>query len=556
MSVDRTTALDRRAVLRAGAGVLGTTLLGACSNEGRGVRSTDVSNDLELPATRERREIAGARFSDVDQVPPAYTKLPFPGYESVKGKPASGDISAMTITWGTPPKPLADNPWHQAVNEALGAKLDVTIVPAQSFGDKLVTTIASGDIPDITTNEPSYRGRAARKYLPQGVFHDLREYLGGEKVLEYPNLSLVPDYAWKNSLINGALYGVPCYRNRTVGGTLCYRRDWARRGGMAEPPENAEQLFEWLQAIKRGGGEDTYPLATIPQTFSACGCQVHRAPNNWKLNDNGSLVKDLETDEYEQSLVYANRLWKAGLVHPEVLTLTPNSAEYSGYFFSGRVGISNGSIDAYFGTAGYFAQVRQRDPEAECDVLVLPGVDGGLGVVPPDLGYYCMLSIPSSVKDKGRIRKLLATIDFLAAPLGSKEYYLVHYGVEGHNFSFVDGVPTPSPNESVQREAFLSMLGAFSLGFYFPGAEDDALVCQKYAEQMVEAFVPDPTAGLDSETSYSRGAALATIVDEYVNGIVTGDKPVSALAELRKRWRASGGDKMREEYEEAIAKAK
>ena len=32
-------------------------------------------------------------------------------------------------------------------------------------------------------------------------------------------------------------------------------------------------------------------------------------------------------------------------------------------------------------------------------------------------------------------------IDYLAAPAGSKEYYLVHYGVEGHNYTFKDGVP-------------------------------------------------------------------------------------------------------------------
>lgn len=548
---------DRRAVLGLGAAALGSTLLGSCSNEGRGAApSASPQADLELPASGKRREIEGARFSDLPDVPPAYTQLPVPGYDSVSGTPVDGgDVSAFTITWGPPPKALADNPWHRAVNNALGADLEASIVPAQSFGNKLVTTIASGDIPDITTNEPSYRGRAARKYLPQGVFHDLREYLGGDKVKQYPNLAVVPEYAWKNSRINGAIYGVPCYRNRTVGGTICYRRDWADKGGMPDQPKDAEELLAWLRAMKKGGGEDTYPLATIDQTFAMCGCQVHHVPNNWKLKDGGSLVKDHETDEYEESLAYANKLWKAGLVHPNVLTLTPNSAKYQNYFFSGRVGISNGSIDAYFGTTGYFAKVRERDPKADCDVLVPPGANGGHGMVPPDLGFYCMLSIPSSIKDKGRIAELLRTIDFLAAPTGSKEYYLVHYGVKGHNFSFKDGVPISSTDESVQREAFLSMLGSFNMGFYFPGAEKDALTCQRYAEQMVKAFVPDPTAGLDSQTSYSRGAALSSIVNQYVNGIVTGDKPLSELAAMRKRWRANGGDTMREEYEKAIAEA-
>lgn len=549
--------VSRRAALGLGAGLLGGTVLAACSNKGRGADPGAAPKEgLALPITEPRQALPGTQLSKVEGVPPAFTKVPWPGYQSVKSKPGSGgDMTAFTITWGAPPKPLNDNPWHQAINKALGVNLNSTIVPAQSFGEKLVTTIASGDIPDITTNEPSYRGRAARKYLPQGVFHDLREQLGGDKVKQYPNLALVPQYAWKNSRIDGALYGVPCYRNQTIGGTISFRQDWVEKGGGGAKPTNIDELFKWLQAMKAGGGAKTYPLATIDQTFNFCGAAVYRVPNNWKL-DNGKLVKDLETEEYEEALVFANKLWKAGLVHPDVLTLTPNPAQYDGYFYSGRVGICNGSIDAYYGVTGQFAQVAQRNPKAKCDVLVPPGADGGHGVIGPDLGYYCMLSIPSSVKDKGRIDEILRVIDYLAAPMGSKEYYLVHYGVQGHDFSMKNGAPVASTAKSAQNESFLSMLSGFSLGFFFPGAEDQALTCQKYAEQMTECFLADPTAGLDSQTSYSKGDALSSTVQDYVNAIVTGRKPVSALTEMRARWKKGGGNQMRKEYEKAITEEK
>jgi len=551
-------SFTRRSALGLGAGAVSAALLAACSNKGRGVQAADTPKaDLALPVTVKRKELDGTHLSDNPDVPPAFTKIPYPGYQSVKDTPASGgDMRGFTITWGTPPKPLNQNPWHKAINKALGTDLEVTIVPAQSFGDKLVTTIASGDIPEITTNEPSYRGRSARKYLPQGVFYDLRELIGGDKVKDYPNLALVPEYAWKNSRIQGALYGVPCYRNRTVGGTISFRQDWVEKGGGGDKPTNIDELFKWLQAMKKGGGQKTYPLATIDQTFNFCGGQVYRVPNNWRLNDDGTLTKDLETDEYEEALVFANKLWKAGLVHPDVLTLTPNPAEYDGYFYSGRVGVCNGSIDAYFGTTGQFAQVKQRNPKAKCDVLVPPGADGGHGVIGPDLGYYCMLSIPSSIKDKGRVEEILRVLDYLAAPMGSKEYYLVHYGVEGHNFSMKDGAPVASTAKSAENESFLGMLSGFSLGFFFPGAEEDALTCQKYAEDMTKCFVDDPTAGLDSKTSYSKGDALATITQDYVNGIVTGRKNISELKEMRARWKKNGGDQERKEYEKALEQAK
>jgi len=545
--------VSRRTVLGLGVAGAGSALVG-CSNEGRGVQDTGTGGDLQLPVSLPRPEIEGTTLSTVTGVPPAYSKLPLPGFTSVPQAPGKGgDVTSFTITWGPPPKALEENPWHQALNTALNVNLKTSIVPAQSFGDKLVTTIASGSIPDVTTNEPSYRGRGARKYLPQGVFHDLRVFLGGDKVKKYPNLAMVPEYAWKNSTINGALYGVPCFRNQTIGGTLCFRQDWVEKGGGGDKPTNADELVTWLKAMKEGGGKGTYPLATIDQTFNFCGGQIQGVPNSWRL-DSGKLTKDLETDEYEASLAFANGLWKAGLVHPDVLTLTPNSAQFQGYFFDGRIGMSNGSIDAYFGQTGYFAQVRQREPNAKCDVLVPFGAAGGKGVISPDLGFYCMLSIPASVKDESRIDELLGVINYLAAPAGSTEYYLVHYGVEGHNYTVKDGVPVPSADPKLAGESFLSQMSAFNVGFFFPGAPaDEALTCQKYAEQMTECFVADPTVGLDSETSFSKGDALSSIVQDYVNAIVTGRRPVSDVAEMRKRWKANGGDDMRTELETSLA---
>lgn len=550
MSQKKARPVTRRQALGLGAGVVGGALLAGCNSGGP---TNTADSKLPLPDSMPARRLPGTHLSSIPGIPPAYEKLPVPGYRSVKKTPGSGGtVSAFTITYGPPPTPMKDNVWHQAVNKALGVTLEPTIVPSQNFGEKLVTTIASGQIPDLTTNEPSYRGRAARKFMPQGVFWDLRELIGGDKVKEYPNLALVPEYAWRNSRIEGAIYGVPNFRNQEIGGTIAYRKDWATKGGMPDKPKDIDEMFEWLKALKAGGGEKTYPLATIDQTFNFCGLQVYKAPNNWRLEKDGSLTKDLETDEYEKGLVFANKLWKAGLVHPDVLTLTPNSAEYSGYFTAGRVGIVNGSIDAYFGTTGLFAMLKQQDPDAEGDVLIPPGWNGGVGLIPPDLGFYGMLSIPSSVKDKGRVAELLRIIDFLAAPVGSKEYYLTHYGVEGHNYEFKDGVPVASTDPKIGAESFLSFLAAFNTGYFFPNAGDDALTCQKYAEQMSKAFVADPTAGLDSPTSFSKGDALAQIIQNYTQAIVTGRKPVSALDEMRDRWKAGGGDQMREEFQKAL----
>lgn len=549
-----TPRMTRRSALGLGlAGVAGLTL-GACSNEGRGAQlgGEGESGELSMPNSKPLPEIEGTILSDIEGVPPAYTKLPYPGIQTVPEAPGhGGEMSSFTITWGAPPKVESENKWHQAINKALNVKLKPVIVPAQTFGEKLVTTIASGDIPEITTNEPSYRGRAARSYLPEGVFHDLRNFLGGDKVDKYPNLAMVPSYAWENSRIGGALYGVPCYRNQTVGGAMAYRQDWAEKGGFGDKPTNVDEVFKWLQAMKKGGGDDTYVLATLDQTFNFCGGQVYRIPNEWRL-DGGKLVKDLETEEYEAALAFAAKIWKAGLVHPNMLQLTPNPAEYQGAFFAGRVAVSNTNLDGFYGTTGQIAQVTGRNKDAKVEVIVPPGADGGTGAVYPDLGFYCMLSIPASITDEERIDEILGVINYLAAPAGSQEYYLGHYGVEGHNYTMEDGEIVRNTDENVTTESFLSMLASFNVGFYFAGAEDDALKAQKVAEEMSKGFVENPAKTLDSETSFSKGDALAGIVQDYTSAIVTNRRPVSDLAELRKRWKENGGDQIRTELEDQL----
>lgn len=276
-------------------------------------------------------------------------------------------------------------------------------------------------------------------------------------------------------------------------------------------------------------------------------------PNTWR-RDGKTLVRDIETDQYEASLAFAAKLWKAGVVNPNMLTLTPNPAEYQGAFYAGRVGVTNGSIDSYYGLGGQTAKLRERDADATTDVLIPPGADGGVGMIGPDLGYYCMLSIPSSITDQTRIDEILGVINYLAAPMGSVEHYLVHYGVEGHNYTIANGLPKASADPALATESFLSMLGSFNNGFFFPGAPPEhATTCQKYAEEMVQAFVANPANGLDSEASFSKGDALAAMVLDYEGGVVTGRRPLSDLADLRKRWRNGGGDQMRSELEAQLS---
>ncbi len=68
----------------------------------------------------------------------------------------------------------------------------------------------------------------------------------------------------------------------------------------------------------------------------------------------------------------------------------------------------------------------------------------------------------------------------------------------------------------------------------------------------VPLSVTDPTANLMSETNARRSAQLDQINEDYHFGIITGRRPLSELQTWRDKWRTSGGDDIRKEFEAAL----
>ena len=119
-----TTGLSRRNAVRLGLAGAGALALAACSNEGRGGPTASSGGDLQLPNSKPFPALDGTVLSKVQGVPPAYTKLPYPGVQTVPAKPGrGGELSSLTITWGPPPRLDSSNQWFGALNAALGLTL-------------------------------------------------------------------------------------------------------------------------------------------------------------------------------------------------------------------------------------------------------------------------------------------------------------------------------------------------------------------------------------------------------------------------------------------------
>jgi putative aldouronate transport system substrate-binding protein len=75
-------------------------------------------------------------------------------------------------------------------------------------------------------------------------------------------------------------------------------------------------------------------------------------------------------------------------------------------------------------------------------------------------------------------------------------------------------------------------------------------------KKSIPMSVADPTTGLYSRTHAEQSTNLANVVTDSLQSIIQGQQPLSSWAGTVRSWRSSGGDQMRSEYEEALAKSK
>jgi putative aldouronate transport system substrate-binding protein len=538
--------LSRRSVLRigfaaAGAAAVGPRLAGQAAAQA--TPSGGASAD-------------GVLRSSVPGVPDALTRLPAP-YRTVARPPASGgEVTTHQIVFQPPIPGRDENRWWQELEKRLGvSRLDASLVPGDSYNERLSAVVAGGEIPDLTVIF-EYEAAQAR-LIQEGAFTDLTPYLTGDALQEFPNLAGLPAYLWENVKIEGKIYGVP-RDTAQVSAPLMWRQDWAEKLGVAEIG-NAEDFRRVVTAFAGqdpdgDGSADSWGLAGQSTwsggIFSRAFFEyMFRSPYNWRLDADGTLTHRIETEELRQATAFMRELYAAGIYHPDTVSLANGKAQ----LIAGEIG---GYIDGWGalpGTAGLRGQARVVDPNANVIGLVPPGHDGGRGVTHNSIGFWGQVAIPSSVDDEERVRELLRILDFYAAPVGSEEWLFLNYGAEGVHWRYdPDGQPVKTEQGKREVGGHLEYLAMPSVALFFdrPG---DAAYMQKLAEQYVSIGIEDPVMGIFSATQAERGGELDQIEKDATIAVVTGREPLDALERLAEEWRSRGGDAIRAELQEKLA---
>ncbi|GGF37138.1 lipoprotein LipO [Microbacterium sorbitolivorans] len=479
------------------------------------------------------------------------------GSGSTGGSGGGDTIDTLTIMapYLSTAAPAADNDVELALEDVVGAKLDITWVPNASYGDKTNITLAGDDIPHVMVI--GAKTASFVKNAEAGGFWDLTD-----KLDDYEYLKTTFPEVEKASSVNGSVYGIFRMRD-TMRTSVTIRTDWLENLGL-DMPETTEDLYNVAKAFTEqdpdgNGQDDTYGIA-IPKWPGGIGTNSpFDAIETWYGSGNryterdGELVAAFDTDEWLDAVDFEKDLVDSGYINSDFATLDPT--KWNEPFLNGQAGII---IDTYSRSGQITGLMKELDPDNWADKVDftgnLAGPDGVMRAL-PTTGYSGFLAIPKAkVQTEEQLDQVLTILNKMNSPEAGP---IINNGIEGVHYTLEDGLAvgiTDVSEDESNASKSIAQLGMNVQGGLGLDAKQPTEIeqerwdkRQKLEESDYANAVIDPTAPYVSDTYVAKGAQIDLIVGDarlkYLAGQISKDDLISEIA----RWHAEGGDAILEE---------
>jgi putative aldouronate transport system substrate-binding protein len=557
--LSRRTFLRQTSVAATIGGVSLETLVAACTPAAPAPSAPAArSTALKLPAYNAFNGPAPDQPGSLQGVQPVYVNYPKNPAKSVTTPPGkAGEITALTNTVNAPPPPLDQNPAWQEVNKQLGTTLKINVVPSSDYPPKLNTTIAGNDLPDLVY---VYQGGptpvASLLQLLEAKFADLTQFLAGDAVKDYPNLANFPTYNWQGTgtIYGQSIWGVPIPRSVLASSMYVHQEMLDAIGAPA--PKSADDFKRLLLALTRpqdnqyGIGSSTNNPFFVTTMFT----QIFGGPNNWQLDPSGKLLRSYETEQFKAAVGYVRDLVQAGVFNPNSGSAAVLGADQD--FTAGRSAFYYSTWLAL--STVFWPQAARINPAMKIRGVEPFSADGkSKPVFFLGIGNFGNAYLKKASPE--RIKELLGVLNYLAAPFGTQEQMLMSYGLPNVDYN-LDANANPVP---VAANSYVYNPVPFRYLTQYPGVQYNTTNPQDYAQvvhptelAMAAVGIQDPTLNLYSASFANLNATLQLGINDGISEIVQGRRPVSDLDQVIADWRTKGGDKIRGEFQDALAASK
>ncbi|GAA4558285.1 extracellular solute-binding protein [Planotetraspora kaengkrachanensis] len=540
--------ISRRNLLR-GAGLAAALIplsgvLAACGSDsgGGGAAAPAAAKGVPLPTYVPPVKPKALLEGSAEGVMDVYASFPMDGPRTVNGTIGDGsDFNVLIMTYGQPSPPVDQSPYWQLLNKELNLNVIPHQVPYADFQTKFPALVAGDDLPEFVS-VPLYENVARLPQLAEAQFTDLSEFLSGDAVKKYPNLAGIQKAGWLNGYLNGRIYGVP--KSDPVFSTQIYTKtDVIQAAGANPQPANLQEFKDLAKAVTNAQA-GVYAFGGNIADFMM---MMFGVPNKWTRKADGSFVSAWEHEAFIPAMSELAELYKSGCFHPDTPTLMNNKVQRDALFRSGKLAM------LYDGNRS--VGIVADDKDVVFDIMVPFGKDGGNAVHWTGGGAYAMTMIKKTT-DKKRIDMFLRVLDYIAAPFGSRESFIMSYGVEGVDYEVKDGVAVLTTRGQREQDLGLAYIAGGPQVLCDPqGAPGVDKLNHDWQQKVVPMLLDNPAAHLYSETFNSKGSALQQQMQDAVTAVFLGREPASGLTAAVQKWKTGGGDKMAKEYAEAATHA-
>ncbi|MDN5727467.1 MAG: extracellular solute-binding protein [Propionibacteriales bacterium] len=531
--------VSRRAVLGGGLAVAATGLVGCRSSADPG-KAQSVNAAVKLP-TYVKYEGVTPDYVGNAILNDGFKKFPDKLVKGIEQPPGDGKpITFMTNIPGALPPGKDQNAFWSELNTRLGSDLEISMATNDEYPTKFQTRVASGDLPDLI-NVPAATARTPD--LLAATCADLTEQLSGDAVKKYPFLANLSEDYWAGCVFNGGIYGVPVPRLMSRTSSALCRLDLLEEKGIGKPdPQSFDESMKLWKDVT-DPRNSVWAWTRVPQTYVLAMMGIG---NGWQ-EQGGKFTHWREHPEYKRALEAMISMVTEGVVNPD--SFTGNATNRKQWFNGGRAIFD---YDSFVAWNQYYAENTVGDAFS-VDMLDIPGFESGTDST-PWLG--AALNNLTAIKKESThsVETLLAVANWMAAPFGTEEFLFRKYGATGRHHAMQGSDPVPTKEGVVETGIGLQYICDSPFALYYAGKPEVAE--RQYAIQKVlePRLSKDAAQGLYSETAFGDGKTADTEIDDIVNQIIQGNKPISDYDAALSNWKKSG-DKVRAEFEVAFAAA-
>lgn len=451
----------------------------------------------------------------------------------------------------------------EVLEEEHNVSFDVTSVPLSDWDERLSVTMATGDLPDYSTD---IHVGDETDYIAGGQLLPISKYIEHMPHLQdrIDNWDGIEEQLNNLRYSDGEFYVLPGLRESPeMPFTLKYNKTVFDQYSIDEP-QNWDELRSALEVLR--DETDTTPMTLWWQggsllSFSSASFGTR---GGWGLGDGAFYNEDDDEfvygpmqDEYRDMITYFSELTADGLLDIEALTqddqLARNKlANQEAFVSSGNVGtinMVNDSMNEIYG-------------DGEYEFVRMPILEGPKGRRLHDSNFHNGKMFNANLVERDDFLAILQFLDWFYYSDEASEF--ANWGVEGVTFEKTDELPGGyKPLDHIRFEHF-NPGGEESLqedyGFNNPGfaygdpnhialsiMSENEFVVQEYMAEAVEIVYPAPRYPMDpvqQEQATLLSTPLLDTVDQYTFRFITGQYSLDRWDEFMDELESQGAQEL------------